>query len=196
VSAEWLIIRGSGIAAFAMLSAAVIWGLLVSSKLVSRLVKAKPLTWFHESLGIAALIATLIHAVVLSVHDFLPFTWSEILIPGLSDWKPMPVALGVVAMYGLAMITVSFYVRKWIGQRMWRSVHYGSFGVFMAALFHGIQAGTDSAEPLLLGLYIGSTVVVFALLAHRLSPGPGGAALQSETNGESTAVTSRSNAGM
>ena len=34
MSVEWMIIRGSGIAAFAALSAATIWGLLVSSKLL------------------------------------------------------------------------------------------------------------------------------------------------------------------
>ncbi|HSM44457.1 MAG TPA: hypothetical protein VK969_05515, partial [Acidimicrobiia bacterium] len=78
---EWAIIRGSGIAAFALLSASVIWGLLVSSKLVARFVKAKPLTWFHESLGVASLLATLIHVFVISIHDFLEFSWREILLP-------------------------------------------------------------------------------------------------------------------
>ena len=62
------------------------WGLLVSSKLLGRLVKAKPLSWFHESLAIGALIATAVHVGVLSVHDYLDFSWSEILIPGESDW--------------------------------------------------------------------------------------------------------------
>lgn len=178
MNAEWMMIRGSGIAAFALLSAAVIWGLLVSTKLLTRIVKAKPLTWFHESLGIGALLATLVHVFVVSVHDFLDFTWAEILIPGTSDWRPMPIAFGSVALYGLAVVVVSFYVRKWIGQRVWRMIHFGSVGVFLASLFHGIQAGTDTSTPILIGLYAGPTIVIFALIAHRLAA-TGGEALPS-----------------
>lgn len=165
---EWMVIRGSGIVAFAALSAATIWGLLVSSKLASRWVKAKPLTWFHESLGISALIATAVHVAVLSVHDFLDFTWAEILLPGVSDWRRGPVAMGVVAMYGLIVIVGSFYVKKHIGQRMWRTIHFGSLGVFVAALLHGIAAGSDRTA-LMMGLYFGSTVVVAVLVALRIS---------------------------
>lgn len=170
MSAEWVIIRGSGIAAFALLSASVIWGLLVSSKSLARFVKAKPLTWFHESLGIGALLATLVHVVVISVHDFLEFTWAEILLPGRSDWRPLPIAFGTLAMYGLAVIVVSFYVRRWIGQKLWRTIHFGAFGVFLVSLFHGIQAGTDTSNPVVLGLYGGAAVAVFALAALRLIP--------------------------
>ncbi len=168
MSIEWMVIRGSGIVAFAALSAATIWGLLVSSKLLGRLVKAKPLTWFHESLGIAALLATLVHVIVLSVHDYLDFTWSEILVPGVSDWRRGAVALGIVAGYGLAIVVLSFYVKKFIGQRAWRLIHFASTGVFVASLVHGITAGTDTQTPMMIGLYVGSTLAVVALMAFRV----------------------------
>ncbi len=170
---EWLLIRGSGIAAFALLSGATIWGLLLSSKLLGRLVKAKPLTWFHESLAIGALLATVVHIVVLSVHDFLDFTWVEILVPGASDWRPLPVAFGVVSLYVLAVVIGSFYLKRFIGQKMWRSIHFASFGLFISAMLHGMLAGTDTGSPLMLGLYAGSAIVVFALVAQRLVPTTG-----------------------
>lgn len=164
---EWLVIRGSGIVAFALLSASVIWGLFVSTKFLGSLTKAKALTWFHESLGISALVATIIHMIAISVHDFLPFTWSEILIPGRASWKPIPIALGVVSFYTLVVVVGSFYVKKHIGQKMWRSIHFAAFGLFLAALLHGVLAGTDTKNPWTIGLYVGSTIAVFGLLAHR-----------------------------
>ena len=169
MSVEWLVIRGSGVAAFALLTAATIWGLLVSSKLLGWLVKAKPLTWFHESLGVGALLASLVHIVVISTHDFLDFSWPEILVPGRSDWRPLAVAMGISALYGLAVVAGSFYVKRWIGQKRWRSIHFASFGVFVASLIHGIWAGTDTDSPLLLGLYLGAAVVVFGLIGHRIT---------------------------
>ena len=204
MSFEWLIIRGSGIAAFALLSAAMIWGLLVSTKLVAEIVKAKPLTWFHESLGIGALIATLVHVGVLSVHEFFPFTWGEILVPGASSWKPMVIALGTLAFYGLTVLSLSFYFRKWIGQKTWRLIHFASFGVFLAALLHGIQAGTDTDSLFMLGLYAGCAIAVFALAAQRLLPSENTAKAQVRPappvgqvpeNGASTAEVSTARSG-
>ena len=169
MSVEWILIRGSGVVAFALLAAATIWGLLVSSKLLGRIVKAKPLTWFHESLGIGALIATLVHVVVLSTHDFLDFSWTEILLPGASDWRPLAVALGAVSLYGLVVVAGSFYVKRWIGQKMWRAIHFASLGVFVSSLVHGVLAGTDTGNSWMIGLYLGSAIVVFSLIAHRLT---------------------------
>lgn len=181
MSVEWILIRGSGIAAFALLSASTIWGLLVSTKLLGRIVRAKPLTWFHESLGIGALAATLIHIVVLSTHDFLPFSWSEILIPGRSDWRPWAVGLGIMALYGLVVVIVSFYVKKHIGLKMWRAIHFTSFGIFIASLLHGMVSGTDTSNPWMMGLYFGSAFAVFSLAAFRVSEDIGASKHNPET---------------
>lgn len=147
MSWEWLAIRGSGLVAFALLSASVIWGLLVSTRLLGKLAKLKALTWFHESLGISALIATAIHMFALSLDEFLPFTWGEILIPGRSAWKTLPVALGVVAFYTLVVVIGSFYIKKHIGQKVWRGIHFASFGLFISALLHGILARDRYRQP-------------------------------------------------
>ena len=55
--------------------------------------------------------------------------------------------------HGLVLISTSFYVKRWIGQRAWRAIHFGSIGVFAASLVHGIWAGTDSSRPMMIGLY-------------------------------------------
>jgi predicted ferric reductase len=172
MNVEWMLIRGAGIGAYALLSASVIWGLLVSSKVMGRLVKLKGLTFLHESLGISALVVTVVHVVAVSVHEFLPFTWGEILIPGTAEWRPLPIAMGTVALYGLIVVVVSFYVRRFISQKTWRLIHYSAFGVFVASLLHGIMAGTDSDSPWLIGLYFGTAIAVFGLIALRLTPTP------------------------
>ena len=131
--------------------------------------RAKLLTWFHESLGVGALLATLVHVGVLSVHDYLDFSWAEILVPGLSDWRPLAVTAGIGAFYGLVLVSTSFYFKRWIGQKAWRVIHFASFGVFVTSLLHGVWAGTDTATPLMIGLYLGSAIVVFTLVALRFA---------------------------
>ena len=45
----------------------------------------------------------------------------------------------------MLMLTVSFRMRKLIGQRGWRRLHYASFAAFVLSLGHALASGTDLA---------------------------------------------------
>lgn len=165
---EWMVIRGSGLVAYGLLAASTVWGLLVATKLLGRAVKAKSLTWFHESLGLGALIATGVHLVALTMDAYIGFGWADVLVPGVADWDSTAVALGVTGFYGLAIVTLSFYVKGIIGQKAWRTIHFLAFGTFLSVTIHGVMAGTDTANPYVTGMYIGSSVLVAGLLAIRV----------------------------
>lgn len=165
---EWMVIRGSGIVAFALLSASSIWGLLVSTEVLGRAVKAKPVTWFHESLGLGAVIATTVHMVALTMDQYVEFGWADVLVPGMASWNSMAASFGVMAFYGLAIVSLSFYMKGVIGQKAWRTIHFLAFGTFLAALVHGIMAGTDSGHPAVVALYFGSALLIVALVAIRV----------------------------
>lgn len=174
MSLTWYIVRGSGFAAFGLLTASLLWGLIVSSKVFGRAVKAKGLQWLHESLGLGALLATVAHVVALSADEFIDFTWVDILIPGVATWEPLAVSLGVVALWAMAIVSLTFYVKRWIGQAVWRSIHYLSFGVFVAALGHGVLAGTDTRHPAAVSLYVAAVASVALMTMIRVvaSRGP------------------------
>lgn len=169
MSVEWMAIRGSGIIAFLLLGGSTIWGLLISTKVLGRAVKAKGVTWFHESLGIASLVATGVHMYFLFNHDYIDFGYRALFVPGASGWRPLAVALGVVAFYFLFIIATSFYVKQWIGQKAWRAIHMMSFGTFVAAGLHGVFSGTDTSHPVLMAVYAGSLAIVLMLLIIRIA---------------------------
>jgi len=167
----WIIIRGSGLAAFGLLAASTIWGLMVSSGFLGRLVKAKPLTYMHESLAVGAILATIVHLVALSLDTFIDFGWRDLFVPGASAFEPLWVTFGIVAFYGMLIVSGSFYVRKHIGQKAWRYIHFSTFGIYLATAVHGLMAGTDSGNAYVRGLYVGSTAVVIGLTAMRVAAG-------------------------
>lgn len=169
MSIEWMAIRGSGIIAYLLLAGSTIWGLLISTKVLGRSVKAKPVTWFHESLAIGSLVATGIHMYFLFNHDYIDFGYRAIFVPGASAWRPLPVALGVIAFYMMFVITVSFYVKKWIGQNVWRAIHMTSFGTFVGAALHGIFSGTDTSSVAVLTMYASSLAIVVMLMVVRIT---------------------------
>ena len=167
MSVVWMLIRGSGLVAFGLLAGATIWGLLLSTKVLGGWAKAKPLTWTHEALSLGAVLATAVHMVALYAHDYMEFDAAAIFVPGASQWRPLAVAWGVTAFYGLIVVTFSFYLRSWIGQGAWRALHFASFGTFVGAAIHGITAGTDSTSPWVMALYAGSLTAVVLLIVVR-----------------------------
>jgi DMSO/TMAO reductase YedYZ heme-binding membrane subunit len=168
---NWFIIRGSGLAAFAFLAASTIWGLLVAGGYLGRLVKAKPLTYMHESLAVAAIVSTIVHLGTLGVDEFIEFGPRELFVPGASTYRPLWVSFGIVAFYGMVLVSGSFYIRKYIGQKAWRAAHYTTFGIFAASAAHGIMAGTDSSNPYVYWLYVGSAATVLGLVTLRVLSG-------------------------
>ena len=169
MSIEWMAIRGSGIIAYLLLAASTIWGLLISTKVLGRAVKAKPVTWFHESLAIGSLVATGIHMYFLFNHDYIDFGYRALFVPGASSWRPLAVALGVVTLYATFVITMSFYLKKWIGQSVWRAIHMMSFGTFVGAALHGVLSGTDTGHPVVTGMYVATSALVVMLLVIRIA---------------------------
>jgi len=167
-SVTWVLIRASGLVAYGLLSGAAIWGLIVASGLLGRTASAKRLTYVHESLSVGSIVATVVHVVLLRLDDYVEFGWDEILLPGQSEWRPVAVSFGVLAFYGLVLITASFYVRRVIGQRSWRGLHYASFGLWVAGAAHGLLSGTDRGTPLGVALYAASGAAVIGLVMVRV----------------------------
>ena len=56
--------------------------------------------------------------------------------------------------------TSSFALRRRIGARAWRRLHWLTYGVFALATVHCLAAGTDSARPWALALYGGAVPAV------------------------------------
>jgi predicted ferric reductase len=164
----WIIILSSGFVAYGLLAGATIWGLIVSTRLLGRKASVRNLTYVHESLSIGALLATGVHVVALYLDSFIEFTPREIFVPGASDWRPLATAYGTLTLYGVALVTVSFYVRRRIGAKSWRLLHYGTFGLFASAMIHGIRSGTDAGTPVGLALYVTTGSLVVGLVLVRM----------------------------
>ena len=163
MNVEWMLIRGTGIVAYLLLATSTVWGLLLSTNLLGRAVKAKPLTWVHEALAIGALLATGAHLLFLWMDEYIEFGAADLFVPGASSWNPLAVAWGISAFYALFIVSASFYVKRWIGQAAWRTIHFLAFGSFAAAAIHGLTAGTDSGQPVVAAMYA-STVTMVGLL--------------------------------
>jgi hypothetical protein len=176
--AWWYLARASGYVAWALVSASLVSGLLVSTRITRGKPTAAWLIDLHRFFAGVGVAFTGIHIVGLVADSYVHFGALEVLVPFVSSWKPGPVALGVVALYVLLAVEISSIMMRRLPRRLWRAVHLSSFVLFWSATFHLLLAGTDATNVvsrLAVALVIAS--VVFLTLVRILAPGRvGGAA--------------------
>jgi len=133
----------------------------------------------HTFLSLLVIGFASFHAVMLLFDSYVGFSPTQILIPFTSSYRPVSVALGTMTLYLSAIIYGSFWLKRFIGQRGWRTLHYGSFLAFAGATYHGILSGADTSAPWMLAIYLVAIAVVIGFLAYRLlfeaGSGPTGA---------------------
>ncbi len=143
----WYAARAGGIVAWALASLAVITGLQLSTRLVS---KPAP-NWVldvHRFLGGLTVAFVGVHVAGLAADQFIGFGPVELLVPFASSYKPAAVALGVIGMYLLVAIELTSLAMRKMPRRTWHAVHLSSFVLFVVATVHGITAGTDRHNAL------------------------------------------------
>jgi sulfoxide reductase heme-binding subunit YedZ len=159
----WILARASGLTAYVLLTASMLAGLVVKSRVLGRAVKPASAVDVHRFLALLGLGAVALHGLALVLDSTVEIGLPALLVPGLSPYRPLWTALGVLAAELTALIVVSFPLRKRIGARTWRRLHWATYAVFVAATVHGLAAGTDTSRPWGAALYAGAAgAVVFA----------------------------------
>lgn len=164
----WWAGRALGFVAYVALWLSMLFGALISSGGAGGLLPKKWLMDLHQEWTLAAVVATVLHVIVLVTHAESHVTPWAAVIPFASATLTGPIALGTMAMIGLGVIAGTSWLRTRVPYAAWRGIHALSFGVMMLALAHSVTAGTDTATPAAGWLYIGSTVALILVIAVRI----------------------------
>lgn len=161
----WLVTRAAGLVAYLLLWLSTVWGLGVSSKFFDRVIPRAFTYDAHEYMSLLAIGMTVVHVVILLADTFTPFNVVQLVLPFVSDYRPLWTGLGIIAAYLALLVTVTFYLRKWIGVQAFRAIHWLSFVAFFGVLVHGWFAGTDTAFSLTRWMYVGTGLTVAGMTA-------------------------------
>ena len=172
----WLGIRASGVTAWGLLTAVVLWGLLLRTRLLGTGVKPPVLLNMHRWLGSLALGFLAIHLVLLVVDPVVAFTIPQLFIPGIAPWEPFAVSLGVVAMWLILPVSLVGRIRQRLGKhgsKIFAKTHLIAYSAWPLATAHYVLAGTDAMTEWSIGLLItASALLIFGLIARGFVPAP------------------------
>jgi len=146
----WFAARGAGVASLLMLTASAAFGMVT-------VVRFQAAGWprffnyeMHRRISLLSIVFLTTHVLAAILDPFLNLGLAAALVPFGSAWKPLPVALGVISMYLFLALIATSLLRRHLGQRAWRLVHWTSYLMWPLALAHTVTAGSDATAPWML----------------------------------------------
>ncbi|WP_432850712.1 FAD-binding oxidoreductase [Amycolatopsis sp. CA-161197] len=172
----WYIARAGGLTAWWLLSSAVVWGLLTSTRILSARTPHATLEDLHRWLAGLAVAFVGVHLVALLVDRWIGFGLPDLVVPFASTYRPGAVAWGVVALYVLAAVQITSIARRHLPSRWWRRVPWATFALFVLVTVHAFTAGTDAGNTAIrvTGILLGAAVLfltTYRVLVRRRPPG-------------------------
>ncbi|WBM79370.1 hypothetical protein KIV56_13305 [Cryobacterium breve] len=159
----WYISRASAVIGWALMTLSVVWGILLSTRVMRQIDNPAWLQDLHRYFGGAAIVMVAVHMLTLMLDGWLHLSIAEVLVPFTSHFKALPVALGVTAFYLLVAVQGTSLLMRYLPRRFWKVVHYSSYATLILVSFHAAFTGTDVGTSWYRVVSIG--LILMAMLA-------------------------------
>jgi sulfoxide reductase heme-binding subunit YedZ len=161
--------RASGVVAQVLLTAVVVLGLLGPLRV------SAPPRWprfavdtLHRDLSLIAVVVLLIHILTTVLDTFTSINITAAVIPFVSNYRPLWLGLGTVAFDLMLALIVTSLLRRRLGLRAWRAVHWFAYVCWPIAILHGLGSGSDAKQVWSILLTAACVIVVMIALLTRL----------------------------
>ena len=169
--AFWALGRATGVVALVLFTLSVLLGILTRSGRPLFTLPRFSITLIHRNVSVLATVFILIHLLSLLADSYAQLRVVDLVFPFLGAYRPFWLGLGTVAVDLLIAVVVTSLLRRFIGRRVFRAVHWSTYLMWPIALAHSLGTGTDAAEPWFLGLAAVCTVAVLAAVVWRVTAG-------------------------
>lgn len=172
-STYWYVTRSTGAVALLLLTASVVLGVLGAVRF-----SASP-RWprfaidsLHRDVSLLVVALVIVHVVTTVLDGFAPISLIDGVIPFHSPYRPLWLSLGTVSFDLVIALVLTSLIRRRLGYRSWRVVHWLAYASWPVAVLHGLGTGTDvkSWWLLLLTAVCVGAVVVAVLIRIGRSP--------------------------
>jgi methionine sulfoxide reductase heme-binding subunit len=176
---------GTASAATGVISMVLFTAVVALGMLVNRRIRLPGLPRFaslglHRYASLLALAFLTLHIVTAVAGPFARLGVTAVIIPFTSAYSRVWLGLGALASDLAAALVLTSLLRRHLGARAWRAVHWLAYACWPAALAHSIGTGSGMRSGRLLDLAVGCVVLVtvaagwrvVSALRLRAQPGP------------------------
>ncbi len=164
----WYLTRSAGVVATVLLTTSVVLGIVDFSRWSARGWPRFLTDTLHRNVSMLALVMVVLHVITTVADGFAPIGFQDAFIPFLSPYRPLWLGLGALSFDLLLAVTVTSLMRKRLGYRTWRAVHWSAYACWPLAMFHGLGTGTDASSTWMLLLSAICLVAVVTAIGWRV----------------------------
>ena len=139
----WFVSRGSGLVLLVLFTIVMVMG-------VATRTGSAPPRWprfavaeLHRTLSLFAVALLGLHVVTALLDPFVSIGWAATVAPFLSPYRTLAIGLGTVAVDCAAAVLLTSVLRRRLGFRLWRAVHWLAYLAWPTAFLHSLSAGND-----------------------------------------------------
>jgi len=166
--ALWALGRGNGVVALAFMTLSVVLGVGVRSGRPLFTLPRFGIADVHRFVALAATLLVALHMGLLFLDPYAKLRLIDFVVPFLGTYRPLWQGLGTVAFDVLIVVIISSLLRRRLGLRIFRAVHWTTYLLWPIAMAHSLGNGTDTGRAWFLGFAGVCALMVAATLVWRL----------------------------
>ncbi len=167
----WYLSRATGIVTLVLLTASVVLGVLQVLRWAPAGTPRFVVVSLHRAISLLVVALLAAHVITAVLDPFAPIRLLDAVLPFAGAYRPLWLGLGACACDLLLALTVTSLVRRRLGLRAWRVVHWSAYACWPIALLHGWGTGSDTRTTWMLAITLGCASAVLAAVAWRLASG-------------------------
>ena len=168
-SAYWYLARGTGAVALVLLTASVVLGIVGSVRFTAPRWPRFAIDTVHRDVSLLVLVVLAIHIVTSVLDGFAPIRLFDGVIPFVTPYRPLWMGLGTLSFDLLLAIAITSLVRRRLGYRAWRAIHWLAYASWPVAVLHGLGTGSDVKQWWMLGLTAACIMAVLVAVWTRIA---------------------------
>src|SRR5690349_19430567 len=166
-SAVWYLTRGTGLVSLLLLTASVVLGVLQVQRWAPPGSPRFVVVTLHRAVSLLVVVLVCVHVLTAVLDTFAPIRLVDAVLPFAGAYRPLWLGLGALAFDLLIALTVTSVLRRRLGLRAWRGVHWLAYACWPVALVHGWGTGSDTKTAWMLAITLACAAAVLAAVAWR-----------------------------
>lgn len=161
----WAFGRISGVLALALFTVTLILGIVTRSGRPLIGMPRFSVTLVHRNVALLASAFLVLHVGTLLLDSYAHLNPVDVIVPFLGSFKPFWQGLGTVAFDLIIAVVLTALLRRAIGARVFRFVHWFTYAMWPIAVAHAIGNGTNGTQGwFLLGTVVACLLVLAAVI--------------------------------
>jgi sulfoxide reductase heme-binding subunit YedZ len=167
--AIWVTARSTGTAALVALILSVLSGMALRSGALAWLSHNRAVRAVHDLTSLLWLPLAIAHVIALMLDPYAKIGFADLLVPFLVSYGSLAIGLGTISLQLVVIVLISTWLKSSLTQQGWLAIHRLSYVAFVAAFAHGLLAGTDFAQPVLIALAWVMAALLLIVAVRRLT---------------------------